>query len=181
MLAVGSIAVPAFIGLTGPREAFVLLGLWMPIVVVLGWRALRRAEAAAVVHVRELEVLRGIPIFAPLAPPALERLSANLSRRLVDAGDWIIRQGEPGDRYYVVDEGEAAVYVDDRLVRTQGAGEGFGEIALIRDVPRTASIRARTPMALWTLERDVFLAAVGGHPLSRRSADDLVAERLAPT
>jgi len=181
MLAIGSIAVPAFIGLTGPREAFVLLGLWMPIVVVLGWRALRRAEAAAVVHVRELEVLRGIPIFAPLAPPALERLSANLSRRLVDAGDWIIRQGEPGDRYYVVDEGEAAVYVDDRLVRTQGAGEGFGEIALIRDVPRTASIRARTPMALWTLERDVFLAAVGGHPLSRRSADDLVAERLAPT
>ena len=181
MLAVGSIAVPAFIGLTGPREAFVLLGLWMPIVVVIGWRALRRAEAAAVVHVRELEVLRGIPIFAPLAPPALERLSANLSRRLVDAGDWIIRQGETGDRYYVVDEGEAAVYVDDRLVRTQGAGEGFGEIALIRDVPRTASIRARTPMALWTLERDVFLAAVGGHPLSRRSADDLVAERLAPT
>jgi len=181
MLAVGSIAVPAFIGLTGPREAFVLLGLWMPIVVVIGWRALRRAEAAAVVHVRELEVLRGIPIFAPLAPPALERLSANLSRRLVDAGDWIIRQGETGDRYYVVDEGEAAVYVDDGLVRTQGAGEGFGEIALIRDVPRTASIRARTPMALWTLERDVFLAAVGGHPLSRRSADDLVAERLAPT
>lgn len=181
MLAIGSVAVPAFIGLTGPREAFILLGLWMPIVVLVGWRALRRAEAAAVVHVRELEVLRGIPIFAPLAPPALERLSANLSRMLVEPGDWIIRQGETGDRYFIVDEGEAAVHVDGAFVRTQGPGEGFGEIALLRDVPRTASIRARTPMALWTLDRDVFLAVVGGHPLSRRSADDLVAERLAPT
>ena len=181
MLAIGSVLVPAFIGLTGPREAFILLGLWMPIVVFLGWRALGAVDAAAVVHVRELEVLRGLAIFAPLPPPALERLSARLVRQGVEPGTWIIRQGDAGDRYFVVDEGEIEVAIDGAFVRTMGPGQGFGEIALIRDVPRTASIRALTPVALWALERDDFLTAVGGHPLSRRSADDLVAERLAPT
>ena len=179
MIGIGSIAVPAFIGLTGPREALLLLGLWMPIVVVVGWRALGSVEAAAVVHVRELEILRATPIFAPLPPPALERLSANLVRRVVEPGDWIIRQGELGDRYYIIDEGEADVLIDGAVVRTQGPGDGFGEIALLRDVPRTASIRARSSMAVWALDRDVFLAAVSHHPLSSRSAADLVSERLA--
>jgi MFS family permease len=181
MLAIGSVSVPAFIGLTGPREVFILLGLWMPIVVLVGRRALRTADAAAVVHVRELEVLRGLPIFAPLAPPAIERLSARLVRHVAEPGDWIFQQGDAGDRYFVVDGGEVEVIIDGALVRTTGPGQGFGEIALIRDVPRTASIRARTSVALWSLERDAFLAAVGGHPQSRRTADDLVAERLAPT
>lgn len=179
-IGIGSIAVPAFIGLTGPREALLLLGLWMPIVVIVGWRALGRADLAAVVHVRELEVLRALPLFAPLPPPALERLSANLVKRTVEPGEWIIRQGELGDRYYVIDAGRAEVIIDGAPVRTQGPGDGFGEIALVRDVPRTASIRAVTKMALWELDRDVFVAAVTGHPISRRSADELVAERLAP-
>jgi hypothetical protein len=181
MLAIGSVAVPAFIGLTGPREALILLGLWMPIVVVVGWRAVQSVDATAVVHARELEALRGVPIFSPLAPPAIERLSARLVRRAVGQGDWIIRQGASGDRYYVIDEGEVDVVIDGAHVRTQGPGEGFGEIALIRDMPRTASIRAHTPVVLWELDREAFLAAVAGHPLSRRSADDLVTERLAPT
>jgi CRP-like cAMP-binding protein len=153
----------------------------MPIVVLLGWRALGAVDAVAVVHVRELEVLRGLAIFAPLAPPALERLSARLVRQVVEPGTWIIRQGDTGDRYFVVDEGEVDVVIDGARVRIMGPGQGFGEIALIRDVPRTASIQALTTVALWALERDDFLAAVGGHPLSRRSADELVAEHLAPT
>jgi Cyclic nucleotide-binding domain/Major Facilitator Superfamily len=179
MLGVGSVAVPAFIGLTGPREALLLLGLWMPIVVVVGWRALRAVDDAAVVHVRELEVLRATPVFAPLPPPALERLSAHLVRRGFESGDWIIRQGERGDRYYVIDAGEVDVIIDGTLVRTQGPGDGFGEIALLRDVPRTASIRARTAASVWELDRDVFLAVVGRHPLSSRLAADVVSERLA--
>lgn len=179
MIGIGSIIIPALVGLTGPREALVLLGLWMPIVVVIGRRALRRVDAAAVVHIRELEVLRAIPMFAPLAPPTIERLSAHLLRNEVAAGEWIIRQGDVGDRYYVVDEGEVDVLVDGALVRQLGPGAGFGEIALLRDVPRTASIRARTPVVLWTLDREVFLASVAGHPESRHSAEALVRERLA--
>jgi CRP-like cAMP-binding protein len=151
----------------------------MPIVVVVGWRALRAVDDAAVVHVRELEVLRATPVFAPLPPPALERLSAHLVRRVFQSGDWIIRQGERGDRYYVIDDGEVDVLIDGALVRTQGPGDGFGEIALLRDVPRTASIRARTAASVWELDRDVFLAVVGRHPLSSRLAADVVSERLA--
>jgi MFS family permease len=180
MLGIGSVIIPALVGLTGPREALVLLGLWMPIVVVLGRRALRRVDAAAVVHIRELEVLRAIPMFAPLGPPTIERLSAHLRRNEVAAGEWIIRQGDVGDRYCVVDDGEVDVLVDDVLVRRLGPGAGFGEIALLRNVPRTASIRARTAVVLWTLDRDIFLASVAGHPESRHWAEELVRERLAP-
>lgn len=180
MIGIGSVMIPALIGLTGPRDALVVLGLWLPIVLVVGRRALRRVDAVAVVHIRELEVLRAIPMFAPLAPPTIERLSAHLRRNEVEAGEWIIRQGDVGDRYCVVDEGEVDVLVDGTLVRQLGPGDGFGEIALLRNVPRTASIRARTPVVLWTLDREVFLASVAGHPESRHSAEQLVRERLAP-
>lgn len=179
MLGLGSIAVPALIGLIGAREALVAVGLFLPLAVAASWRALKAVDAAAVVHVRELELLRAIPLFAPLAPQAIERLSANLVPVRVLAGDWVIRQGDSGDRYYVVDQGRTEVFIDDRLVRSEGPGSGFGEIALLRDVPRTASVRAATDLGLFALDRDAFLATVSGHPKSRRSADDLVAERLA--
>lgn len=179
MIAVGSIIVPAIIALAGPRQALVVVGLWLPIVVALMWRALRRVDAAAVVHVRELELLRGIPFFAPLSPPTIERLSANLTPVTAAAGHWIIRQREVGDRYYIVDSGEAEVFADDRLIRTEGPGDSFGEIALLRAVPRTASVRAKSEVRLFALERDVFLAAVAGHPRSQTAAERVVADRLA--
>jgi MFS family permease len=178
MLGLGSIAVPALIGLTGPRQALILAGLWIPLVLVVAWRALRAVDAAAVVHVRELELLRGIPTFAVLSPPTIERLSARLAPVTVSAGYWVIRQGETGDRYYIVDRGEAEVFIDDRLVRTEGPGDGFGEIALVRNIPRTASVRATTDLALLALDRDVFLAAVAGHRESRKAMTDVVADRL---
>ena len=179
MIAVGSIAVPAIIALTGPRQALIVVGLWMPVVIALVWRALRRADAAAVVHVRELELLRGIRIFAPLPPPTIERLSARLVPVSVPAGEWVIRQGEAGDRYYIIDRGEAEVVIDGELLGAVNPGDGFGEIALVREVPRTASVRAKTDLGLFTLDRDVFLAAVAGHPESRTLAEDVVADRLA--
>jgi hypothetical protein len=179
MIAVGSIAVPAIIALTGPRQALLVVGAFLPIVVLLAWRGLQRADAAAVVHVRELELLRGIPMFAQLGPPMLERIAARLVPLAVPAGTWIIRQGEVGDRYYIVDDGTIEVYIDDLLIRAEGPGDSFGEIALLRDVPRTASVRAVSDVSLFALDRDVFLAAVTGHPGSRSSADAVVAERLA--
>jgi MFS family permease len=179
MIAVGSIAVPAIIAVAGPRQALIVVGLWLPIVVGLSWRALRRVDAAAIVHVRELELLRGIPMFAPLAPPTIERLSARLIPLTVPAGAWVIREGEAGDRYYIVDSGSVEVSVDDRLIRTQHAGDAFGEIALLRDVPRTASVQATTDLTLFGLERDVFLAVLAGHPMSRSAAESAAAERLA--
>jgi Major Facilitator Superfamily/Cyclic nucleotide-binding domain len=178
MLAIGSIVVPALILLVGPRWALVLTGLWLPVVLVVSARAVRRADDHGVVHVRELRLLRALPMFASLAPPTIERLAAHLDRQEAGAGP-IIREGETGDRFYVIDEGRAAVSVGGRAVRELSAGDGFGEIALLKNVPRTATVTAVTPVSLYGLERDVFLTALGAESVSRSIAEQLVAERLA--
>ena len=149
------------------------------LVVLLSWRALRSVDAAAVVHVRELELLRGISMFAPLPPPTIERLSASLVPVSVPAGAWAIREGDVGDRYYIIEAGTAEVFVGDLRVGSEGPGDAFGEIALLRDVPRTASVRAQTDLTLLALERDVFLTAIGRHAQSRATAEAVVATRLA--
>jgi CRP-like cAMP-binding protein len=117
-------------------------------------------------------------MFAPLAPPTIERLAANLVPVEAVAGAWLVREGELGDRFYVVDEGEVEIEIDGRTVRREGPGSSFGEIALLRDVPRTASVRAVSDVRLLALERDVFLSAVTGHVRSRSVAEAVVAERM---
>jgi MFS family permease len=178
MLGVGSLAVPALIAILGPRPALVVAGLWLPVVVVLAWRALRAADDRAVVHVHELRLLRALPMFAALSPPTIERLSAHLARLEVAPGGWVIREGERGDRFYLIDGGSAEVEIDGRVVRTLGPGAGFGEIALIRDVARTASVRAIEPLSLFALERSLFVEAVTGHPEAHSTTDRIVREHL---
>jgi MFS family permease len=178
MLAVGAIAVPALIALAGEREALILAGIGAPLAVVLFWRGLALADSVGFRHQRELQLLRGLPIFAPLAPDKLEALAVAMVAQPYAAGDWIIRQGEVGDRYYVINAGTVEVLADEASVAHLSAGDSFGEIALLRDVPRTASVRALTEVATFVLERDVFLEAVTGHALSREAADEVVATRL---
>ncbi|HYX89169.1 MAG TPA: cyclic nucleotide-binding domain-containing protein, partial [Gaiellaceae bacterium] len=129
-------------------------------------------------RLRELELLRGIPIFAPLAPPVLEHLASQVVPVHASAGEAIVRQGELGDRFYVVAGGEIEIAVDSGPPRVEGPGSYFGEIALLRDVPRTATVRARTDVELYALERDDFLAAVTGHAGSTEAADAVVRTRL---
>ena len=80
--------------------------------------------------------------------------------------------------HVVVIDGEVEIEIDGRTVRREGPGSSFGEIALLRDVPRTASVRAVSDVRLLALERDVFLSAVTGHVRSRSVADAVVAERM---
>jgi CRP-like cAMP-binding protein len=119
-----------------------------------------------------------LPLFAPLPAATVEHLARSLQPVRVVAGEQIVREGEPGDRFYIVASGEVEVAADGKPLRTLGPGEHFGEIALLRAVPRTATVVARQDGELLTLDRDEFVAAVTGHPESREAADAVIGARL---
>ncbi|HET7045203.1 MAG TPA: MFS transporter [Gaiellaceae bacterium] len=176
-MGLGAMLAPLLISLAGIRTALVAFGLLLPVLSAALWLQLQRLDREAQVPVRQLELLRAIPIFAPLPPATLEALAHALQPLTVVGGTDVVRAGEAGDRFYLIDEGEAEALVDGGA-RRLGPGEGFGEIALLRDVPRTATVRAATDLRLYALERGEFLAAVTGHAPSRAAAEVVVAERL---
>ena len=177
-LATGALAMPLLIAPLGPRTAFAVVGALLPVAAILTWRSLTAIDRTARIATEPLELLRAIVIFAPLAATVLERLATLTVELSASAGETVIRQGDAGDRFYVLAEGTATVEIDGAPTRTLGPGDFFGEIALLRDVPRTATVRAVDDLRLYALERGDFLAAVTGHAPSREAADSLVAERL---
>ena len=168
----GALAAPLAIELLGARAAVIALGGLLPLLAVLTWARLRTLDATRAPA--ELELLRGVPMFAPLPPPTLEQLASALVPVRVAAGEVVLRAGDPGDRFYVVVEGVLEV----EGVREARRGDFFGEIALLRDVPRTATVRAVSDAELLALERDDFLAAVTGQAESAEAADAVVSARL---
>jgi MFS family permease len=179
MMGIGAILAPVLIDGLGTRAALIATGALLPALAVLSWRRLARIDAETRVPVKEIGLLRGIPIFTPLGPPALEELAARLDPVELEAGVDVFRQGDPGERFYIVDEGEVEVRVDGTVVRRLGPGEYFGEIALLRDVPRTATVTAQKPGRLYALDRDEFIAAVTGVAESREAVNAVAGARLA--
>jgi MFS family permease len=177
-LGLGAIIAPLLVSLFGVRWALVATGLLLPVLALASWARLRTIDERAVVPEHELERLRVLPLFAPLPPATLEHLARSLVRVPAAPGTEVVRQGEVGDRFYLVDEGELDVTIDGEAVSKLGPGDHFGEIALLRDVPRTATVTARTDAGLLALERDEFVSAVSGHPSSLEAADAVVAARL---
>jgi MFS family permease len=177
-IGVGAILAPLLISGLGIRRALVATGLLLPVLAALSWRRLVQIDSEIAVPERELALLRGLPIFAPLPPAALEHLAGSLRALRLQDGEEIIREGAPGDRFYVVAEGEVTVSTQGKEMRSLGPGESFGEIALLRPVPRTATVVARGPVELLTLDRDEFVAAVTGHPESLEAADAVIGTRL---
>jgi CRP-like cAMP-binding protein len=114
-----------------------------------------------------------------LPPPTLESLARSLIPGEVSAGVDVVTQGDEGDRFYVIADGEVEVSTDGTLVATLHRGDGFGEIALMYDVPRTATVRTRTDVRLYALERENFLVALTGHLPAQTLAQGLATERLA--
>ncbi len=176
-MGIGALIAPILVETSGIRASLIVTGALLPVLTILVSAKLREVDRSADVPERELSLLRGVPIFAPLPLSTLEMLVRRLAPLHVDAGEEVFRAGDAGDRFYVVGAGEAEVLVDGK-VKVEGEGGWFGEIALLHAVPRTATVRARTDVELLVLERDEFLAAVTGHAPSREVAENVVSERL---
>ncbi len=171
--------VPLLVRLGGNRLALIGASVVLPLAAVAGGRALFALDAEVPVPVVEIALLRSLPLFAELPAPALESLAAALTPVHVPAGAVLIQQGEPGDAYYAIAAGELDAVQDGHFLRSCGRGEGVGEIALLRAVPRTASVIASTAATVYRLNRDLFLTAVLGHAATQRLADSIADTRLA--
>ena len=172
----GSIAATALVALVGPRASFVLVGAILPVLTIAVWRFLVGIDREVLAPTAELALVDSVPMFAPLSIAAKEHLAARLVEVPVAPGEVVIRTGDVGDRFYVVAEGR--LEVTNGAEATAGPGDFFGEIALIRDVPRTATVRATAPSRLYALEREDFLAAVTGHSAVQSAGEAVVSERL---
>jgi MFS family permease len=178
-VALGSIAAPVVVEILGPRPAFVVVGSILPLLTLLTYRRLVAIDRA-VLPAPELELIDAVPMFAPLSVAAKERVAASLAPLSVPAGEVVIRAGDTGDRFYIVGDGELEVDADERRA-TVTRSDYFGEIALLRDVPRTATVKALVDSELYALQRDDFLAAVTGHSAAHAAGQAVAEERLART
>ena len=175
-LALGSISAPAIVSAVGPRAAFAVVGAILPVLTLISWRWLVRIDREVAAPAAELELVHGVPMFSPLSVAAKEHVASRLTKVTVPAGEVVVRAGDLGDRFYVVADGE--LEIANGASGTAGRGDFFGEIALLRDVPRTATVKATTPSHLYALERDDFLAAVTGHSAVHAAGEAVVEERL---
>jgi MFS family permease len=174
---IGAMLAPAIVTLFGVEGALLAVGLVLPLLAILRWRGLARFEAGKPVPARVFDSLHHLDLFAPLPIGTIENLALRAEERAVHAGQVVVRQGDHGTRFYVIAEGEFDCANREGSFPAMGPGQAFGEIALLRDVPRTATVTARTDGLLFQLDRDAFLTALTGHRFSARAANDLAGTR----
>ncbi|MGI9053435.1 MAG: MFS transporter [Ilumatobacteraceae bacterium] len=178
-VALGALVVAPLIAGLGARWTLAIVGVLGPVSVIASWRHLRTIDGSVTVRDDVIESLQRIAMLRPLPMPAIETLAAGSERTTVDAGHAVFTEGDHGDRFFVIERGEARVQRKNAIVRVIGAGDCFGEIALLRDVARTATVLAVTDLELRTIDRDHFLAIVNGYAASATAASTLVTDRLA--
>ncbi|MEP6760374.1 MAG: MFS transporter [Sporichthyaceae bacterium] len=176
-MALGSIVMPLLIATIGLHLSLAVLALVIVALVLPSMVRLRRLDG--LLRAPEgLELLRQLSLFAPLELKSLELVARRLVRVEVPAGAVVIREGDEGDRFYVIESGRAKASYRGEALRSMGPGDPFGEIALLRDVPRTATVTADEPMVLLALDRQPFLDAVTGNSEVNNRADDLISQRI---
>ncbi len=175
-MALGSVLMPLLLHWFGLQWALAILAIGVSAAVLPFMGRLRRMNTT-LGEPDGLRLLRALPLFAPLEPKSLELVAQQLGRLEVAAGETVITEGESGDRFYIVESGSLTASFRGEVLSHQGPGDPFGEIALLRDVPRTATVVADEPSVLLTLDRDDFLAAVTGNSEVSGRADDLIARR----
>jgi MFS family permease len=179
-LAVGSAIAPILVVTIGVDATFVLAGLSLPVVALFVLHRIRSVDRdARLADPADVALLRGTPIFEPLGPASIERVARNLVQIEADPGMIVIREGDPGDRFYVIEEGEVEVSRHGEPLAKLGPGDFFGEIALLRNVPRTATVTASGAASLRSLDRAQFLAAVTGSPAGAVALADVMDRRVA--
>lgn len=179
-LAIGAALAPLLIEWLGPVRAYAPFGLALVVGALAALPLLRALDRRATFRPDVLAVLHRVGFLAAMPPPALARLAQRATWVPIEAGAPVVVQGDVGDAYFVVSEGRLAVDVDgDRRPHELAPGDGFGEIALLRDVPRTATVTAVERSLLLRLERDDFLAAVTGSPDGAAVAHGIATAHLA--
>lgn len=177
--ALGGIVAPLLIAWVGTPGALVVAGAILPVVALGILPAVRRLDEGGPVAARRVALLREQASFAPLSLATVEHLAACMTPVAFDDGEWLMREGEVGDRYILIDDGRIDVVQRERTIRALGPGAGVGEISLLHDVPRTASIVARGHVTAFTLDRGSFIEAVTGHSRSRAATASIAELHLA--
>jgi CRP-like cAMP-binding protein len=167
------------VSLVGLRDALLLVGACLPLLVALRWRPLALLEATTAVPERPFKALRAVEMFAPLSLATIENVSRRVDAVEVHAGETVIREGEYGDRFYVVADGVLDVTCERGAFDPMTTGDAFGEIALLGDVPRTATVIARNDCLLYALDRESFLCAISSHTSAGCAARAIASTRLA--
>ncbi|MGA9715644.1 MAG: MFS transporter [Aeromicrobium sp.] len=176
-MALGSFLMPVLLSVMSLRASVGVIGLGVAAVAAPFVPRMRRLNARLTAP-PGLDLLRQIAMFAPLAPGTVEGLARHLVRVPVRAGEIVLSEGGQSDRFFVIESGLVEVSQMGAVIRREGPGEFFGEIGLLRDVPRTATITAMEDTVLFLLDREQFLAAVNGQHDSFLAADDIVTRRL---
>ena len=170
----GAIGAAVAVERYGVRGGLVTAGLLCPVAAAVSWRRLRELDRSMDVRDVEIAMLQAVTMLNLLPLPAIERLARGLEPVVVPAGRTVFDQGDIGDRYYVIESGEAEVVGDGQVVASLGPGEGFGEIALLRRSRRTATVRAGSELRLRALASDHFLPVVLGYAPSASEAGTAV-------
>jgi hypothetical protein len=176
-MAIGAAVMPLLIALFGLQWGMGVLGLAVTAMVIPAVPRMRRLDLTLQAP-EGLALVEGVHMFAPLDRTALEGLARQLTRLEVEAGALVFDEGDPGDQFFIIESGAVEVWHDGTLLRREEAGDYFGEIALLRDVPRTAQVRAAAPTVLRGLDRKAFLDAVLGNVEAVTAAETVVARRI---
>jgi cyclic nucleotide-binding protein len=164
--------------LGSPRRALIATGLIVVVVVALSVPSLTAIDHRISEPGPDLALLRQVSFFGPLPVAIVEHLASELQSATYEPGDVIIQDGHLGERFYMITDGRARVCKDGKELRQMGTGESFGEIALLRQVPRTATVIAISRLQARTLTRDEFSTAVTGNAASAEGADEVISARL---
>jgi hypothetical protein len=177
-VAAGTLLAPVLVSTLGVRHALLVTGAFLPVVALVLRGRLAQLDVQPDVGHSHVSLLAATPIFAPLPNSSLEHLATLLHEVEMPADTIVFSQGDHGDGFYLVESGEVDVLIDGTQVAALGPGDYFGEIALLRDVPRTATIRTRVPVRLQRLDRAPFLATVNGSAASADAAATVVGSRM---